>query len=158
MSAYEVEKEVENGISKEIGFIVVNFANGDMVGHTGILDSAIKACETLDECLGKILPLASEKGYKVIITADHGNCEQMIDAKGEPDKEHTCNPVPMIYLDFVKKPYQYTDTELPKDAYIQFAIGTPIGVLADVAPSVLANLDLNKSPEMSGMDLTVAMI
>ncbi len=158
MSAPQVTKEVIGAINKEVNFIVVNFANGDMVGHTGVLESAIKACEALDSCLAEILPIASEKAYKVILTADHGNCEYMIDDSGEPNKEHTCNPVPFVFLDFEKKPYQFTETALAQADYIQYAIGTPIGVLADVAPSVLANLGLEKSAEMTGMDLTVAMI
>lgn len=158
MSAEEVTKVLLKGIEREINFVVVNFANGDMVGHTGILDAAIKACEKLDSCLNEVLSLASAKGYKVFITADHGNCENMIDeSTGEPNKEHTTNPVPFIFLDFTQKPFEFVETDYSKDDYAMYAVGTPIGVLADIAPSILANLGINQPKEMGGMDLSVAM-
>lgn len=158
MSAYGVSAVVEKSLGTGADFIVMNFANGDMVGHTGVLDAAVLACEAVDKCLSGILPIASEKGYKVLITADHGNCEKMIDGStGQPDKEHTGNPVPLIFIDFLKRPYNCAPTNFKDAGYAAYASGTPIGVLADLAPSILANLEINKPEEMSGMDLTAAM-
>jgi len=159
MSAPGVTIKVTTAIEKEADFIVVNYANGDMVGHTGVLDAAVKACEAVDAQLLEVLSKASEKGYRVFITADHGNCERMISETGEPDKEHTTNPVPFIFLDFVKKPFLFDKSlSFSEDDYIQFAASIPIGVLADIAPSTLSNLKIKVPKEMSGMDLSVAMI
>jgi 2,3-bisphosphoglycerate-independent phosphoglycerate mutase len=159
MSVAEVTKKVETGLDKEFNFIVVNYANGDMVGHTGVLEAAVKACEAVDAVLLEVLAKASEKGYKVFITADHGNCEKMISEKGEPDKEHTINPVPFVFLDFSKKPFVFDPSvKYSEEDYLQYASSTPIGVLADIAPSILANLKIGQAKEMSGMDLSIAMI
>jgi len=159
MSAKEVADQVILGIKKNIDFIVVNFANGDMVGHTGVLDAAIKACESVDADLSKVLAEASSAGYKTIITADHGNCETMIDELTKtPNKEHTTNPVPFVFLDFPKTPFNYGPVNFSKEDYMQYAVGTPIGVLADIAPSVLANLGVKLPEAMTGMDLSVAML
>lgn len=158
MSAPEVTEVLQKAIQSEYGFIVVNYANGDMVGHTGVLDAAIEACEALDKCLAEVLATASAKGYKVFITADHGNCEVMIDEQTkEPNKEHTTNPVPLVFLDFTKHPFEPVETDYPKDDYIQYASSSPIGVLADLAPSILANLGLKEPKEMTGMDLSTGM-
>ena len=159
MSAKEVAEQVIIGIRKGLDFVVVNFANGDMVGHTGVLDAAIKACENVDIDLGKVLAEASLAGYKTIITADHGNCETMIDELTKnPNKEHTTNPVPFVFLDFEKNPFNLVETAFSKEDYMQYAVGTPIGVLADIAPSVLSNLGLKQPESMTGMDLSVAML
>lgn len=159
MSAYDVTGKVKSAIEQAADFIVVNYANGDMVGHTGVLESAIKACESVDTCLADILKAASNRGYKAFITADHGNCEVMIDdLTKEPNKEHTTNPVPFVYLDFQKRPFEPVAVNFALDDYIQYAVGTPVGVLADIAPSILANLGLPKADQMSGMDLSVAMV
>ena len=86
---------------------MVNFAYGDMVGHSGVLDATVKACEYVDSCLLQVFKKASEMGYKALLTADHGNCELMLDEMtGEPNKEHTTNPVPFVYLDFTKTPFE----------------------------------------------------
>jgi 2,3-bisphosphoglycerate-independent phosphoglycerate mutase len=159
MSAEEITEKLLAGIKKGHNFVVANFANGDMVGHTGDNNAAVKACEEVDKCLGEVLKNASDEGYKVMITADHGNCENMIEeGTGKPNKEHTANPVPFVYLDFTKKPYAFTETNLAKEEYIQYCVGTPIGVLADIAPCILANLGVDKPEDMSGMDLTAAML
>lgn len=159
MSAPEVTEKLIGAIREDHDFVVVNFANGDMVGHTGVAEAAVKACEAVDGCLAQVLPVASEHNYKTLITADHGNCEVMIDeATKQPHKEHTTNPVPLVYLNFENKPYKFVETNFPKEEYIQFASATPIGVLADLAPSILANFGIEKGAEMDGMDLTVAMI
>jgi 2,3-bisphosphoglycerate-independent phosphoglycerate mutase len=159
MSSKEITEQVNFAIKKSYNFIVVNYANGDMVGHTGVLPAGIKACEAVDSCLGQILSSSSAASYKVFITADHGNCEGMInDVTKSPSKEHSTNPVPFVFLDFIKKPYAFVPTEYKEDDYMQYAVSTPIGVLADVAPSVLANLDVPLPKEMSGMDLSIAML
>lgn len=158
MSAREIVEKLQEALASDYEFVVVNFANGDMVGHTGILEAAIKACETVDTCLYEVLRLAANNGYRVIITADHGNCEVMIDeATGEPNKEHTTNPVPFIHLDFVRFPFEPQEGLFSKDDYIQYAVSTPVGVLADVAPSVLAILNIKQPNEMAGMDLSIAL-
>jgi 2,3-bisphosphoglycerate-independent phosphoglycerate mutase len=159
MSAVEVTGVVKKALEDDFDFIVVNYANGDMVGHTGNLESAVKACEVVDECLGEIMTSASGFGYKVFLTADHGNCEVMIDELTKrPDKEHTTNPVPFVILDLVKAPFAPKALEIKREDYIQYASSTPVGVLADIAPSILANLGINKPDEMTGMDLSVAMM
>ena len=158
MSAEEVTAVLTSALKSNYNFIVVNYANGDMVGHSGVLNATIRACEEVDQCLAKILPVASENCYKVFITADHGNCEHMINDKtGEPDKEHTANPVPFVYLDLIANPFLPVKTEFSKKDYLTFCSATPIGLLADVAPTIIANLGLKKPSEMSGMDLTMAM-
>lgn len=159
MSAEGVSSVVKKAIGADYQFVVVNYANGDMVGHTGNLEAAVKACEAVDQCLQDVLGQASQRGYKVLITADHGNCEVMIDElTKQPNKEHTTNPVPLVYLDFTKKPFEFVTSNYSKDDYLQYAVGTPVGILADIAPSILANLGLAQPVEMTGMDLTVAMI
>ncbi len=93
MSAPEVGRAVREGISQEYDFIVVNFANGDMVGHTGDYKSAIKAVEAVDREIGLILEDAKKRGYSVVITSDHGNCEDMEDENGKPLTNHTVGEV-----------------------------------------------------------------
>lgn len=160
MSAKGVEEKVIGAMKSQYDFIVVNFANGDMVGHTGMVSAAIKACECVDSCLGNVLVSAAAEKYRVFITADHGNCEIMInETTGDKDKEHSTDPVPFVFLNFEEKTYAPADSQgFSEDDYIQYAVGSPIGVLADVAPSILANLDLKNPSEMSGMDLSVAMM
>jgi len=160
MSALQVKEMIFMALKKKYDFIIANFANGDMVGHTGVIKAAIKACETVDGCVGDILKIAANYQYKVFITADHGNCETMInELTGDVDKEHTTNPVPFIYLDFSKGTYELSkDRMISEDDYVQYAVNPPIGVLADVAPTILANLGIKKPPEMSGMDLVKAMM
>ena len=117
--------------------MICNFANADMVGHTGRLDAAIAAVETLDRCLGRIVTALKAVGGRAVITADHGNAEQMWDdALKAPHTAHTSNPVPVILLD---------------DAFV----GRPLrdGSLRDVAPTMLALLGIAKSAEMTGTPL-----
>lgn len=155
MSAYEVSEAVVKAVSVSVPFIVVNFANGDMVGHTGDLKATITACETVDECLGKVLEQAYAEKYKVIITADHGNCEMMVDpATGDVDKEHTTNPVPLVFLDFANKNYNIVEGQsYSEEENMMYFSATPAGVLSDVAPSVLSLLGLVKPGQMNGSDL-----
>ena len=118
-------------------FILCNFANGDMVGHSGSLPATIKAVETVDACLARIIPVAHAAEATLLITADHGNCEYMIDeATGGPHTAHTSNPVPMVVLD-------------PRgDRPLRAG-----GALCDVAPTILSMLGLEQPAEMTGTDL-----
>lgn len=158
MSAPDISENLSAAIEADYDFIVVNFANGDMVGHTGVLEAGILACEAVDVSLAKVLPFASAHAYKTMITADHGNCEQMVDdTSKEKKKEHSTNPVPLIYLDFEKKPFEFAPTEFPKADYVNYISQAPAGVLADIAPSILSILVLPKPKEMNGMDLTTIL-
>ena len=138
MSAYEVTDKVLDAIQKDkYDVIILNYANPDMVGHTGSLSAAIKAVETIDECVGKVVKLVESKQGDLIITADHGNAEQMIDYKtGEPHTAHTTNPVPLILVTNKK------DLKLKQD-----------GKLADLAPTMLDLMNLEKPEEMTGISL-----
>jgi len=135
MSAYEVtEKVLEAIASKKYDCIILNYANPDMVGHTGNLDAAIKAIETIDECVGKVVKEVENQNGVMLITADHGNAEQMIDYKtGEPHTAHTTNPVPLILIGM--------DSKLK------------VGKLADLAPTMLEIMGLEKPTEMTGSSL-----
>ena len=138
MSAYEVTEKVLEAIKQDkYDAIILNYANTDMVGHTGSLEAAIKAVETIDECVGKVVELVEEKHGNMLITADHGNAEQMIDySTGEPHTAHTTNPVPLILV---------TD-----DKELQLKTG---GKLADLAPTMLDLMKLDKPEEMTGESL-----
>jgi 2,3-bisphosphoglycerate-independent phosphoglycerate mutase len=118
-------------------FILCNYANGDMVGHTGVLAAGVAAVETVDQCLARVLASAERAGARVIITADHGNCEMMIDpATGGPHTAHTTNPVPIVVVD--------PDGDRPMRSG---------GALRDVGPMVLSMLGVEKPAEMTGIDL-----
>lgn len=137
MSAFEVgDFLVEKIRTQKYPFILVNFANCDMVGHTGIMEAAIKAVNTVDCVLSKAIPAAYELGYDCIITADHGNAEQMTDFEtGEPFTEHTVNPVPFCLV-------SRSSFELKNE-----------GRLCDIAPTVLDLLDIAKPEAMTGLSL-----
>ena len=135
MSAYEVtDKCVERILSGEYDMIILNFANCDMVGHTGVLDAAIKAVEAVDECVGKVTDAVAKMGGVSLITADHGNADRMIDTDGEPFTAHTTNLVPFC------------------------VVGYPCtlrsgGVLADIAPTMLKIMGLPQPEEMTGKSI-----
>ena len=139
MSAYEVtEKVVEAINSDKYNAIILNYANPDMVGHTGSLPAAIKAVETIDECVGKVVEAMLAQDGTMLITADHGNCEQMIDYKtGDPHTAHTTNPVPLILV---------TKNENLK---------IKEGKLADLAPTMLEILGIKQPEEMTGESILV---
>ncbi|MFN2399852.1 MAG: 2,3-bisphosphoglycerate-independent phosphoglycerate mutase [Gemmatimonadaceae bacterium] len=123
--------------SREYDFLLCNYANADMVGHSGVLSATIQAVETVDACLERVLSAAERAGARVLVTADHGNCEMMIDpATGGPHTAHTTNPVPLVVVD------PDGDRLLRAD-----------GALKDVGPTVLAMLGVEKPAEMTGMDL-----
>ena len=140
MSAYEVTEKVVNAInSKKYDCIILNYANPDMVGHTGNLEAAIKALETIDECVGKVVDAVQKNNGTLLITADHGNIEQMIDYKtGEPHTAHTTNPVPFILVNY--------------DDSVKLREG---GCLADIAPTLLEIMGLPQPAEMTGKSLIV---
>ncbi len=136
MSAYEVKDKLVAAIKEDkYDFIVVNFANGDMVGHTGIYAAIEKAVKAVDECVKDVVTAANETGYETIIIADHGNADNAINADGTPNTAHSLNPVPFIYVT------ENTSASV-KD-----------GVLADVAPSILHIMGLEQPAEMTGKDL-----
>lgn len=128
MSAFEIRDAIIPEIQKETAdFICLNFANPDMVGHTGDLNAAIKACETVDNCAQEIIEAALTQDYATLLIADHGNCETMINPDGSPNTAHTTNPVPIILVDNIKKKIAS-------------------GVLGDIAPTILDLMDI-KQPE-----------
>ncbi len=138
MSAYEVTEKTLDAIKNDrYDCIILNYANTDMVGHTGSLEAAIKAVEAIDECVGKVVELVEAKKGNLLITADHGNAEQMIDySTGEPHTAHTTNPVPLILVTNNK------DLKLKSG-----------GKLADLAPTMLDLMNLEKPEEMTGNSL-----
>jgi 2,3-bisphosphoglycerate-independent phosphoglycerate mutase len=116
-------------------FGIINFANADMVGHTGSIPAATRAVETVDRCLGVVLAAVLEQGGVAIVTADHGNADEMLTPDGTPQTAHSLNPVPFVVT--LRAP----------------ALGHPPGILADVAPTVLALLGIPQPPEMTGRSL-----
>lgn len=131
MSAFEIRDAIIPELNKkEVDFVCLNFANGDMVGHTGVMEAAIKACETVDKCVNDVVSSALENDYTTIIIADHGNCETMINPDGSPHTAHTTNPVPLILVD--KELKSIND-----------------GVLGDIAPTILKLMGIEKPTEMT---------
>jgi len=135
MSAYELKdalcKDLEKG---EVDFVCLNFANGDMVGHTGVMEAAIKACETVDECVKSVIQTGLENGYTTLLIADHGNCETMMNPDGSPHTSHTTNPVPFILIDEEVKSIKN-------------------GILGDIAPTILELMCVEQPKEMTQKSL-----
>ena len=137
MSAPEVtDRLVEALVSEAYHLIVCNYANPDMVGHTGNLDAAVAAMRALDDCLGRTLQAASDHGYGVLISADHGNIEQMLTADGQPHTQHTTGPVPLMLIGMGARRAQ-------------------AGSLCDLAPTILDHMGLKKPHQMTGHSLLV---
>ncbi|BDB51820.1 2,3-bisphosphoglycerate-independent phosphoglycerate mutase [Flavobacterium ammonificans] len=135
MSAYELKDALVPELHKgEVDFVCLNFANGDMVGHTGIMEAAIKACEAVDVCVKEVVEAALANDYTTIIIADHGNCETMINPDGSPNTAHTTNPVPIILV----------DKELKK---------INDGVLGDIAPTILELMGVAQPAAMTSHSL-----
>jgi 2,3-bisphosphoglycerate-independent phosphoglycerate mutase len=145
MSANIITEKVIDNLDK-FDFMVINYANADMVGHTGNMNAAKIALETIDKDLEKLIPLALEKNYSIIITADHGNVEQMTDVSGNIETEHSTNPVPFILITPINKLNKPNDLN-------KFLNSEPIGVLADVAPTILDIMKIEKPVEMTGTSL-----
>jgi 2,3-bisphosphoglycerate-independent phosphoglycerate mutase len=116
-------------------FGIINFANADMVGHTGSIPAAVAAVETVDACLGEVVTAVQETGGVLLITADHGNADHMLEPDGSPNTAHSLNPVPVIVTD---------ERAALRDG----------GILADVAPTILALLGIEQPPQMTGRPLT----
>ena len=138
MSAYEITSNVVDAINaRKYDAIILNFANSDMVGHTGNIEAAIKAVETVDECIGKIVEAIRDNEGTLLITADHGNSEQMLDYKtGEPFTSHTTNLVPFII-------------------YNRDGIKVKDGRLCDITPTMLDLMGIEKPVEMTGESLII---
>ena len=135
MSAREAAHAfVDRFKSVKPAFAIINFANPDMVGHTGVIPAAVKAVETVDECLGRVVAAVHAAGGACIVTADHGNCDHMLNDDGSVNTAHSLNPVPLIVTAGAQ------DLDGP-------------GILADVAPTVLALLGMEQPKEMTGRSL-----
>jgi 2,3-bisphosphoglycerate-independent phosphoglycerate mutase len=135
MSAFELKDTlIPELVQDSADFVCLNFANGDMVGHTGIMEAAIKACEAVDQCVSEIIPVALAFGYTTLLIADHGNCETMINPDGSPNTAHTTNPVPLILID-------------PDRKHIES------GILGDIAPTILALMGIPQPAAMTGRSL-----
>ena len=136
MSAFEVKDKLVAAIKEDkYDFIVVNFANGDMVGHTGVYEAIEKAVAAVDKCVEEVVTAANATGYETIIIADHGNADNAVNPDGTPNTAHSLNPVPFIYV------------TANKNAKVKD------GVLADVAPSILHIMGLPQPKEMTGNNL-----
>jgi 2,3-bisphosphoglycerate-independent phosphoglycerate mutase len=131
MSAYEIRDAIVPELEKrEVDFVCLNFANGDMVGHTGDFDAAVKACETVDNCTKDVITAALENNYTTILIADHGNCETMMNPDGTPHTAHTTNPVPVILIDKEIKSIKN-------------------GILGDISPTILHLMGIEQPKEMT---------
>jgi len=135
MSAFELTDVLVPELKKgDVDFVCLNFANGDMVGHTGVMEAAIKACEAVDTCVKKVIETALDNNYATILIADHGNCETMINPDGSPNTAHTTNPVPVILIDNEKLTI--------KD-----------GILGDIAPTILKLMGVEQPKAMTQKSL-----
>ena len=152
MSASEVTKLVNKAIDDgKYDFIVVNFANPDMVGHTGVLEAGIKSCEVTDKCLGNVVENVLAHGGVGLVTADHGNAEEMGNLQtGEIDKEHSTNPVPFLVISKDYMGQAGSGGDAPEG---DLSLLQPVGMLADVAPTVLKLMGIDKPEEMTGQAL-----
>ena len=132
MSAYEVADKLVGALDEQkYEFICLNFANGDMVGHTGVYDAIVKAVKAVDECVAKVVESAKKNGYEVVVIADHGNADNAVNPDGTPNTAHSLNPVPIVVVSERVKSVKE-------------------GILADVAPTVLKLMGLEQPAEMTG--------
>lgn len=137
MSAYEIRDAIVAKINEAApDFICLNFANPDMVGHTGDLYAAVKACETVDQCAKDVIEAALEHHYAILVLADHGNCETMINPDGSPNTAHTNNPVPLILVDGEDKKIKS-------------------GILGDIAPTILDLMQIEPPKTMTQHSLLI---
>jgi 2,3-bisphosphoglycerate-independent phosphoglycerate mutase len=149
MSAYKITEVALSKIKSNYSFMLINYANPDMVGHTGSMPASIQAIKIVDECLKRLMDACLEQDMCLIITADHGNIEELLEIRsGGIDKEHSTNPVPLILIanEFQKK--------LVKEFGLAGLSGVvPPGVLSDVAPTILELMGIEKPKEMTGVSL-----
>src|SRR3989339_1875571 len=150
MSALEVTNQVVSALQKDVfDFIAMNYANPDMVGHTGNLEATIKAVEAVDRCLARVIPEVLKKDGMVFVMADHGNAEELVNPiTGEVDKEHNNYPAPFIAIG-----NKYAGQVNPEILQNDLSLITPVGILADVAPTILTAAGLPLAPEMTGINL-----
>ena len=140
MSAYEIRDKISAELKKrEVDFVCLNFANPDMVGHTGVFEAAVKACEVVDGCTKEVTEVAIDNGYTVLITADHGNADKMRNADGSLHTAHTTALVPLFLVS--------------KDENL--ALTEQVGKLGDLAPTILDIMGLDVPSEMTGDSLLV---
>ena len=137
MSAFDIRDAIVTKINEATpDFICLNFANPDMVGHTGDLNAAVKACETVDQCAKDVIEAALEHHYAILVLADHGNCETMINPDGSPNTAHTTNPVPLILVDGEHKKIKS-------------------GILGDIAPTLLDLMKIEPPKTMTQHSLLI---
>jgi 2,3-bisphosphoglycerate-independent phosphoglycerate mutase len=135
MSALEVKNRIVENMQKDKpNFICLNFANPDMVGHTGVFEAIVKAVETVDSCLKEVVDCGRKLGYEFLVIADHGNADSARNADGSPNTAHSLNPVPVVLI---------SDDEVKLNA----------GILADVAPTILRRMGIEKPRAMTGESL-----
>lgn len=145
------DRIVEEIQAKRYDFIVTNFANADMVGHTGSFEATKRGCEAIDRALAKIVPALLAVGGAMVITADHGNGEEVLNLQtGALDKEHSTNPVPFIVIG---EPWRGQASPSGEVIGGDLSILPPVGMLADVAPTVLKLLDIEQPKDMTGCPL-----
>ena len=143
MSVYEVTQELEKGwLTRGYDFVVCNFANLDMVGHTGNFDAAVKACEAVDSCVGRVMKMLEKRDGRLFVTADHGNADEMVDKNGEPHTAHSTNPVAFVWYEI--------DKEIP--------LLKKEGKLGDIAPTILYSWGVEIPPEMTGDILIISEV
>jgi 2,3-bisphosphoglycerate-independent phosphoglycerate mutase len=136
MSAFEVRDAIISEIETNTpNFICLNFANPDMVGHTGVYSARVKAVETIDSCLHAVVEAGQKKGYEFIVIADHGNADFAINPDGSPNTAHSLNPVPVVLVSEDK------------------TVKLNSGILADIAPTILDRLNIQQPAEMTGKSL-----
>jgi 2,3-bisphosphoglycerate-independent phosphoglycerate mutase len=152
MSAKEITDKLLEGVEKNLyDFVLVNFANADMVGHTGNIKATVKAVETVDECVGKIVKTVLAGDGCVLITADHGNAENKFNMQtGTINKEHSANPVPLI---IIGKQFEGKSIGAADAPGGDLSLTRPAGILSDVAPTILKIMNIKKPPEMTGRSL-----
>jgi 2,3-bisphosphoglycerate-independent phosphoglycerate mutase len=137
MSAEAITAEVVRGVeSGRYDFVVVNYANPDMVGHTGVWDATVQALETVDACLARLVDAVTAAGGVLLVTGDHGNAEEMVDERGNPQTKHTTSPVPLVLIGRGYEAARLKD-----------------GILADVAPTICDLMGLPPGPAMTGHSL-----
>jgi 2,3-bisphosphoglycerate-independent phosphoglycerate mutase len=137
MSAQGIADAIDAELRKgDVDFVALNFANPDMVGHTGVFEAIVKAVETTDHCVQQVVRTGRANGYSFVIIADHGNADKALNADGSPNTAHSTNPVPVIVVD-------------------QRSFGLRSGILADVAPTILDLMGMEKPAEMTGSSLLV---
>jgi 2,3-bisphosphoglycerate-independent phosphoglycerate mutase len=140
MSAFAVTDALVAGIrSGAYDFVIANYANPDMVGHTGVWDAAVRAAETIDACLGRVADAVADAGGTLVITADHGNIEEMRDADGHPQTKHTTSPVPIVVVGDAVRGRRLRD-----------------GALSDVTPTLCELMGISLGPQMTGQSLLIA--